>query len=74
MLLVHSGRDKEDSEPFVTLASDSTIKGVSFYYPEQKAADIRPYPWTISVRGDRVNVIDIAMANLLQRAGLRHPL
>ena len=63
MLLVHSGRDREDSEAFVTLASDSTIKGVSFYYPEQKAADIRPYPWTISVRGDRVNVIDIAMAN-----------
>jgi hypothetical protein len=63
MLLVYAGREQESADPFVTLASNSTIKGVSFYYPEQKARDIRPYPWTISVRGDRVSVIDIAMAN-----------
>jgi hypothetical protein len=63
MLLVYAGREQENADPFVTLASNSTIKGVSFYYPEQKPRDIRPYPWTISVRGDRASVIDIAMAN-----------
>jgi hypothetical protein len=63
MLLVYAGRDQEDADPFVTLASNSIIKGVSFYYPEQKATNIRPYPWTISIRGDRASVIDIAMAN-----------
>jgi hypothetical protein len=63
MLLVYAGREQEQSDPFVTLSSNATIKGVSFYYPEQKAADIRPYPWTISIRGDRASVIDIAMAN-----------
>lgn len=63
MLLVYPGREQENADPFVTLASNSTIKGVSFYYPEQKPRDIRPYPWTISVRGDRVSVMDIAMAN-----------
>jgi hypothetical protein len=63
MLLVYAGRDQERADPFVTLASNSTIKGVSFYYPEQRASDIRPYPWTLSVRGDRASVIDIAMAN-----------
>jgi hypothetical protein len=63
MLLVYAGSEQEDADPFVTLASNSTIKGVSFYYPEQKASNIRPYPWTISVRGDRASVIDIAMAN-----------
>jgi hypothetical protein len=63
MLLVYAGREQENADPFVTLASNSTIKGVSFYYPEQKPRDIRPYPWTISVRGDRVSVIDVAMAN-----------
>jgi hypothetical protein len=63
MLLVYSGHDKEDAEPFATLDRESTIKGVSFYYPEQKATDIRPYPWTVSVRGDRASVIDVAMAN-----------
>ena len=63
MLLVYGGRDKEDSEAFVTLARESTVKGLSFYYPEQKATDVRPYPWTVSVRGDRASVIDIAMGN-----------
>jgi len=63
MLLVYGGREQENAEAFVSLASNSTIKGVSFYYPEQKPSDIRPYPWTISVRGNRVSVIDIAMAN-----------
>jgi hypothetical protein len=63
MLLVYAGREQENADPFVTLASNSTIKGVSFYYPEQKPSNIRPYPWTISVRGDRSSVIDIAMAN-----------
>ena len=63
MLLVYAGRDQENADPFVTLARNSTIKGVSFYYPEQTPTDIRPYPWTISVRGDRISVIDIAMAN-----------
>lgn len=62
-LLVYGGREQENGEPFLALASNSTIKGLSFYYPEQKPADIRPYPWTVSVRGNRVNVIDIAMAN-----------
>jgi len=62
-LEVYEGRDKEDSQPFVKLAANSTLKGLSFYYPEQKASDIRPYPWTVSVRGDRASVIDVAMAN-----------
>jgi hypothetical protein len=63
IFLVYSGREREQADPFVTLGTNSTIKGVSFYYPEQKPTDIRPYPWTISVRGDRASVIDIAMAN-----------
>ena len=63
MLLVYGGREQENADPFVDPRPNSTIKGVSFYYPEQKPSDIRPYPWTISVRGDRASVIDIAMAN-----------
>jgi hypothetical protein len=63
MLLVYAGREQEKADPFVSLASNSTIKGLSFYYPEQQASDIRPYPWTVSIRGDRASVIDVAMAN-----------
>jgi len=63
MLLAYAGRDQEDSDPFVTMATDSTLKGVSFFYPEQKGKEVHPYPWTVSVRGARINVIDVAMAN-----------
>lgn len=63
MLLAYAGRDQEDSDPFVTMATDSTLKGVSFFYPEQKGREVHPYPWTVSVRGARINVIDVAMAN-----------
>ena len=62
-LLVTAGRGREDSAPFVTLASNATLKGVSFYYPDQRVSDIHPYPWTVSVRGDRASLIDVAMAN-----------
>jgi hypothetical protein len=62
MLLVYAGRDQEDSDPFVTMAEESTLKGLSFYYPEQKVKEVHPYPWTVSVRGSRINVIDVAMA------------
>ncbi len=63
MLLVYAGRDQEDTDPFITMATESTLKGVSFYYPEQKGKEVHPYPWTVSVRGGRINVIDVAMAN-----------
>ncbi len=62
-LEIYDGREKEDSPPFLTLAQNSTLKGVSLYYPEQRASNIRPYPWTLSVRGDRASIIDVAMAN-----------
>ena len=63
LLQVYAGRDAEGADPFLTLASNAAIKGLSFCYPEQRLGDIHPYPWTVSVRGDRASLIDIAMAN-----------
>ncbi len=63
-LFIYSGRDQEDAEPFIILSSNSTIKGLTLYYPEQQFPDIRPYPWTIQRRGStRCNMIDLAIAN-----------
>ena len=63
MLLAYSGRDNEDSQPFITLLNNSTIKGLSIYYPKQIATDIHPYPWTIQIRGNRSNIIDLDLVN-----------
>lgn len=62
-LLAYSGRDKEDSAPFINLQTASTIKGVTIFYPEQKPKDIHPYPWTIQGRGQHYNVLDVTIVN-----------
>ena len=62
-LLIFGGRDKESGEPFATLNQNSTIRGLSLYYPEQRANDIHPYPWTIAVRGARANMLDLRISN-----------
>jgi len=63
VLLIYAGRDSDDSEPFITLNLNSTVKGLTLYYPEQKLKDVRPYPWTIQVKGTRANMIDLLIAN-----------
>lgn len=63
-LFIYGGRDQEDSDPFIILSTNSTIKGLTLYYPEQHFPDIRPYPWTIQRRGStRCNMLDLAIAN-----------
>ncbi len=63
MLLAYAGRDHEESAPFITLQHNSTLKGLSIYYPEQQISDVRPYPWTIQIRGNRCNLIDLDIVN-----------
>jgi hypothetical protein len=63
MLLPFAGRDAENSPPFITLQNNSTLKGLSIYYPQQVIEDVRPYPYTIQVRGSRCNIIDVTMVN-----------
>ncbi|MCU0521676.1 MAG: glycoside hydrolase family 55 protein [Anaerolineae bacterium] len=63
VLLAYDGRDDETSTPFISLTHNSTLKGVTIYYPEQLPQDIHPYPWTIQGRGQHYNVIDVTLAN-----------
>lgn len=62
-LLAHHGRGDESAEPFISLQTGSTLKGVTIIYPEQRVDDIQPYPWTIQGRGQHYNVIDVTIAN-----------
>jgi len=62
-LLVYAGKNKESSAPFISLETDSTIKGVTIFYPEQNVTDVHPYPWTIQGNGSHFNVIDVTIAN-----------
>ncbi len=63
LLLAFAGRDNENSSPFITLQNNSTLKGLSIYYPQQIIEDVRPYPYTIQIKGSRSNIIDLTIVN-----------
>jgi hypothetical protein len=66
-LLVTAGKGKEDGEPFLTLNTNSSVAGLTFYYPEQ-VTDAIPiaYPWTIAMRGKNPAAFDVELLNPYQ--------
>jgi hypothetical protein len=62
--LVTEGAGSEDGAPFITLNTNSTLKGVVLYYPEQLINDTpKPYPWAIAMRGKNPAVLDVELLN-----------
>jgi hypothetical protein len=62
--LVTEGAGREEGAPFVTLNTNSTLRGVVLYYPlqhEETAPD--PYPWAIAMRGKNPAVLDVELLN-----------
>ena len=62
-LLAYGGRGAAEGPPLIMLETNSTVRGVTVYYPEQRADDVQPYPWTIQGRGTHLNVIDCTLLN-----------
>jgi hypothetical protein len=66
-LLVTANPGREEGEPFLTLNTNSTICGLSLYYPEQVTDNIPvAYPWTIAMRGKNPAVLDVELLNPYQ--------
>jgi len=66
-LFVDAGRGSEDGKPFLTLNTNSSICGLTIYYPEQKTDNAPiPYPWTIAMRGKNPAVFDVELLNPYQ--------
>ena len=63
LFMAYAGRADENSTPFITMNHNSTLKGLSIYYPEQTITDVRPYPWTIQIIGNRCNIINLDIVN-----------
>jgi len=62
--LVTDGVGREDGPAFITLNTNSTLKGVVLYYPEQNVDDEpKPYPWAIAMRGKNPAVLAVEMLN-----------
>ena len=59
-----AGRGSEEGEAFITLNTNSTLKGVVIYYPEQDPLETpAPYPYCIAMRGKNPAVLDTELLN-----------
>ena len=62
--LITADAGQEDAPAFLTLNTNSTLKGVVLYYPDQKVDQVpQPYPWAIAMRGKNPAVLDVEMLN-----------
>ncbi|MGB2807148.1 MAG: glycosyl hydrolase family 28-related protein [Sedimentisphaerales bacterium] len=62
--LVTGSAGREDGPAFITLNTNSTLKGVVLYYPQQNVDDEpKPYPWAIAMRGKNPAVLAVEMLN-----------
>jgi Pectate lyase superfamily protein len=66
-LFVVAGQGSEDGKPFLTLNTNSSVCGLTIYYPEQKTdGEPTPYPWTIAMRGKNPAIFDVELLNPYQ--------
>jgi len=66
-LLVTAGCGNEHGTPFLTLNTNSSVCGLTIYYPEQIAdGEPEPYPWAIAMRGKNPAVFDVELLNPYQ--------
>ena len=62
---VYFGAGQATNPPFIFLNGSTALRGVNFWYPNQNAASIVAYPFTIGVYGDCV-VQNVVLVNSYQ--------
>jgi hypothetical protein len=67
VLLATDGAGKLEGTPFITLQTNSSLRGITVFYPEQKMTD-KPvaYPWTIHGNGDNISLLNVLLVNPYQ--------
>ena len=60
---VYAGKGEENGPPLIKLSPSSTVKGITFFYPQQRIPGTIPYPWTIQGEGMHNSVIDCTFVN-----------
>jgi hypothetical protein len=66
-LLASTGAGDPNGPPFITLHQNSTLHGLTVFYPEQTQTNPPvPYPWTIRGVGDNCSLVDVLLVNPYQ--------
>jgi hypothetical protein len=63
VLRIYAGRGDEGAPAAITLNASSAVKGITFFYPEQRIPGTSAYPWTIQGKGMHGSVIDCTFVN-----------
>ncbi|RXZ80976.1 hypothetical protein EBB07_16180 [Paenibacillaceae bacterium] len=61
---VYAGRNNPSAEPFLKLAKESGVRGITFNYPEQDSShlpNMAAYPYLIRVTGEDAYVVNVGM-------------
>ena len=64
VILAYAGKGRENDPPLISLSPSSGVKGMTFFYPEQRIPGTQPYPWTIQGTGMHGSVIDVTLVNV----------
>jgi hypothetical protein len=64
VLHIYGGKGDIDAEPAIVLAFNASVRNLLIHYPEQRAPpQVVAYPWTIQIRGQMCQVVEVAMTN-----------
>jgi len=65
VLMPYADRNNPGGNPFIQMSEDSTLRGVTIYYPDQVTNQPpQPYPWTVSMNGATNSaVLDVECLN-----------
>jgi hypothetical protein len=64
---VTAGQGNEEGSAFLTLNTNSSVAGLTIYYPEQVTDSTpKPYPWTVAMRGKNPAIFDVELLNPYQ--------
>lgn len=66
VLFAYTGKGSETGTPFITLAQNAGVRGLTIYYPEQDSTNFQQYPWTIRGNGSGVYAINTTLSNSWQ--------
>lgn len=65
VLMAFAGRGAASARPFISLRPSSGLKGLAIWYPQQDAAHITPYPFSVR-HASEATVEDVALVNAYQ--------
>ena len=66
VLLAFGGRGQAEGEPLVTLRPNAVIRNLVIHYPEQRLAEVVPYPWSVRADGELCQILDLTLTNPYQ--------